>query len=141
MDITGEELEREVLEEPPTQSSQQIFAETLIKKEEEIKKSWRDAMVTESDEKQEPNTWLGRTGWASHLSGLDRAELLAAAQPAGEEERVLQKICHSLETAIEAAKQVYNRRIVGLAALFEINSRESSHKAKKPFKPQMESNS
>ena len=42
---------------------------------------------------------------------------------------------------MEAAKQVCNRRIVGLAILFKINNQESSAKAKNPFKARIESDS
>lgn len=140
LDVSGEEAEREAMEEPPTHNSQQLFAELMIKKEEEIEANWREVVVFD-DQKQEPNAWLGRTGWASHLSGLDREELIAAAQPPTEEESVLQEMCHNLETAMDAAKEVCKRRVVGIFALFEINCRESGTKSTKPFDARMESDS
>lgn len=47
----------------------------------------------------------------------------------------------SIERVIEAAKRVCHRRHVGLATMFEINRREASKRASRPFDARMESDS
>ncbi len=38
-------------------------------------------MIQETDQKKEPNAWLGRVGWATHLNGIDPQLLHQSIQP------------------------------------------------------------
>ncbi|OAA77115.1 RecQ helicase TLH3 [Akanthomyces lecanii RCEF 1005] len=97
--------------------------------------------IKEDDQKREANAWLGRVGWAQHLEGLYPKTLFEMGNPATEDEPVLQQLCGSIERVMEAAKRVCHRRHVGLATMFEINRREASKRASRPFDARMESDS
>ncbi|KAL7940340.1 hypothetical protein V8C42DRAFT_356318 [Trichoderma barbatum] len=86
--------------------------------EEKLEKK-RQARIRVADEKKEPNPWLERTGWARHLEGLNPEKLRDAAGPITDEETVLQGM-------------------VGLAALFEIQSKEVRVKPNRPFDNRLE---
>ena len=51
-------------------AAKQELAAALEKADEEERRQ-----ITEPEESREPNPWLRRVGWASHLAGLDRKEM------------------------------------------------------------------
>ncbi|TQV94887.1 hypothetical protein IF1G_06898 [Cordyceps javanica] len=97
--------------------------------------------IREDDQKKEANAWLGRVGWAQHLEGLHPKTLFTMGDPLAADEGTLQQLCDSIERVMEAAKRVCHRRIVGLSTMFEINRREASKRASRPFDARMESDS
>lgn len=128
------------------ESGQLDDVEAFRKSMEEIEKRFIEAERTKEidgdDQKAEANAWLARTGWAQHLEGLKRCELLDLMAPVHEEdEEELKELCESMGRVMDAAQGVCRRNTVGLAALFEINRRDNDKKAGKPFEARMESDS
>ncbi|MDB5910917.1 MAG: hypothetical protein JWP34_5031, partial [Massilia sp.] len=98
----------------------------------------RVSQIQVPDEKNEPNPWLRRVGWAEHLQGLDREQLRTSIRPVEDGEVVLQQVWQSCERVLEQAKAAAIPQRVGYAALFEINRNDAQVKSKKPFDSRME---
>ena len=98
----------------------------------------QEAEVQEAGQKDEPNLWLRRVGWATHVEGLDRERLIQAVGPIQSDEQGLRRMWESFQRVAEAAQSTARASVVGHAALFEVNRKQASVKATKPFDSQME---
>lgn len=97
--------------------------------------------VAETDDKMDANAWLRRTGWSGHLDGLDATELRAMQAPIAEDEVELQHMRNAQDRLLQTAYGICQGHLIGVAALFEINRREVTQRAKKPFETRMEDGS
>lgn len=109
-------------------AAKQELATALKKAEEEERKK-----ITEPEEAREPNPWLRRVGWASHLAGLDRDEVRELVEPVGEDEVELQVLCKAFDWMIQDAQFNAVKEVVGIHALFEANKKEVDKKPSMPF--------
>ena len=100
-----------------------------------------EAEVKEAGQKDEPNLWLRRVGWATHLDGLDGEKPTSAVGPIQEDEQALRRAWQSFQRVAKAAQGTAQPLVVGYAALFEVNRKEASAKATKPFDGRMEEDS
>jgi RecQ family ATP-dependent DNA helicase len=94
--------------------------------------------VTEAEESREPNPWLRRVGWASHLAGLDRQEVRKLVGDAGADEPDLEVMCRGFDWMIQDAQFNAVKEVVGLHALFEANKKEVDKKPSMPFESWMD---
>lgn len=97
--------------------------------------------VGKADDKTDANAWLRRVGWSAHLDGLDVTELQEMQAPITEEEVELQHMRNAQDRVLQTAYGVCQGHLIGLAALFEINRREVTQRARKPFETRMEDDS
>jgi hypothetical protein len=74
----------------------------------------------------EANAWLARTGWAKHLSGRDRRELLALTALPTDDEHALQRVCQMVEVVMFRAQQKSQPELVGWPVVDFISRREFS---------------
>jgi hypothetical protein len=117
------------------QSPRHTFESIKQGLEKELKEDDEKArrQITEPDEAQEPNPWLRRVGWASHLAGLDRKEIKEFVAPVGEDEPELQILCKAFDWLIQEAQYHAVREVVGQHAMFEANKKEVNKEPKMPF--------
>jgi hypothetical protein len=88
----------------------------------------------ELDESKDVDQWLEYTGWAIHLSGLDRVKLLGYLQPPDSvKDAILYGVCESFDRIIDVARATAVPGLVGRAILFEINREERGVKATSPL--------
>ncbi|PNP44426.1 hypothetical protein TGAMA5MH_03816 [Trichoderma gamsii] len=97
--------------------------------------------VEELDPKNEANSWLQRVGWTRHLEGLEVEELKELVKDPAEDERLLQCMSEQCHNLLEEAYKTCRSYRIRLPAMFEINRREVSVQAKRPFEPRMEADS
>lgn len=95
-------------------------------------------LIRAGDQKAEPNSWLGRVGWAEHLKGLDADRLRNSIRPIEDDEPVLQRMWESMERVMDMAQAAVTPWQVGQAVLFEINRKEVHIKPRKPFDSRLE---
>jgi hypothetical protein len=94
--------------------------------------------VRVADDRNEPNAWVERTGWAQHLRGLDPDRLRTTVQPIGEEEALLQSMWESLERVLDRARSTATAGRVGSAVLFEVGRKDVHVKPSRPFDNRLE---
>jgi hypothetical protein len=95
-----------------------------------------------ADEKKEPSAWLERTGWADHLQKFKaKKDLLPLAAPVHDDEPALQLMCDIFDRVADNDKAASVQRIVGLAALYQIERKEIHIKPSKPFDNRLEDES
>jgi superfamily II DNA helicase RecQ len=97
--------------------------------------------IEELDPKNEANSWLQRVGWTRHLEGLEVEELQQINKEPAEEEMLLQYMSEQCHHLLDEAYKTCRSYRIGLPAMFEINRREVSVQAKRPFEPRMEADS
>lgn len=95
-------------------------------------------LVQAGNEKAEPNLWLRRTGWDTHLKGLDAARLRGTLGTIKDDEPVLRRMWESMERVLDAAQAASAISRIGQAVLFEINRKEAHVKPRKPFDSRLE---
>jgi hypothetical protein len=110
------------------QTKKQMLLEAIRKAQEE-----EDRQITEPDEAKEPSPWLRRTGWASHLEGLDKKKLRTLVAAASDDEPDLQILCKAFDWLIQDAQYHAIREVIGLEALFEANKKEVDKETQMPF--------
>lgn len=93
------------------------------------------------DPKNEANSWLQRVGWTRHLEGLEVEELQQFIKAPAEDEMLLQYMSEQCHNLLDEAYKTCRSYRIGLPAMFEINRREVSVQAKRPFEPRMEADS
>jgi hypothetical protein len=118
-------------EQSPRHTFESIKQELEKELQEDDEKARRQ--ITEPDEAQEPNPWLRRVGWASHLARLDRKEIKEFVAPVGEDEPGLQILCKAFDWLIQDAQYHAVREVVGQHAMFEANKKEVNKEPKMPF--------
>lgn len=109
----------------------------------EVKEANKRRAIEADSNRYVANAWLKRTGWAKHLAGLDREQLVALLQPPNREEKIgeedkieegLMEACQATQRLIKKAHQCCRPEIVGLASLEYVNRRETGQKSsEKPF--------
>lgn len=105
----------------------------------------RTAKTIAEGSNYEPNPWLERTGWVTHLQGLNYQKLQSAAslEPGegweGPDLRtMLQEVWASLDRVIQAARRTATFQVAGVSTLFELHRRDHIHKARVPFSGRLE---
>ncbi|TWU70350.1 hypothetical protein ED733_000020, partial [Metarhizium rileyi] len=93
------------------------------------------------DPKNEANSWLQRVGWTRHLEELEVEELQQFIKTPAEDETLLQYMSEQCHNLLDEAYKTCRSYRIGLPAMFEINRREVSVQAKRPFEPRMEADS
>jgi hypothetical protein len=113
--------------------AQQDFQSSWMAVEERKKKEAVDGEAS----RYEPNAWLGRTGWAKHLAGIEREWLMKLTwlpQKKNKEERELFQACRAVERLIFKAQKVSQASVIGWPAINHINRREfGGDSNEKPF--------
>ena len=97
--------------------------------------------VEELDPKNEANSWLQRVGWTRHLEGLEVEELQQFMKGPTEDQALLQYMSEQCHNLLDEAYKTCRSYRIGLPAMFEINRREVSAVAKRPFEARMEGDS
>lgn len=118
-----------------------LIENIIIAQEERFIQGSHTQRVAETDDKTDANAWLRRTGWSAHLDGLDVTELEEMQAPITENEIELQYMRNAQDRVLQTAYSICQGHRIGLAALFEINRREVTQRAKKPFETRMEDDS
>lgn len=104
--------------------------------------------IVTGNNKAEPNPWLRRTGWATHLAGQDIQFIYRTAaldvnegwvdDEDGIKRTALQLIYGSIDRLAAAAVDVCSYDDVGIAVLFEIGRKNIDVKPPTPFSAQVE---
>jgi superfamily II DNA helicase RecQ len=89
--------------------------------------------IIEGNESREPNTFVARTGWASHLDGFPRDNLIALVAPPSVEEVDLVVFSTAFDWLIQTAQHIVVKQIVGEQTLYEINRKIHGTTAPRPF--------
>jgi hypothetical protein len=89
--------------------------------------------IKEFEESREPNPWLRRVGWASHLAGLDRDSMRELVEEPDSEEPELQILCKAFDWMIQNAQYTTVQEVVGQSALFEVNKKEADKETQMPY--------
>ena len=133
------EVQREVIgvrAEEPWEKASRIIAVQIARAEER-----QNHFVEVTDEAQEANPWLRRTGWARHLEDFNKEELRELVAEIDEEsEPILSNIQKGFRRVIKRAQQTATSEVVGLFALFRINGVEYQKKGTNPFPAYMDDN-
>lgn len=138
------EIEREATagqQAPPQQAARETGAQRIIQAAEQQRQRFRQAQrakIEVADAKLEPSQWLPRVGWAVHLQGLDRHELIRSIEPVQDDEHALGRICQSVQRVAAKAQAQAMRNRSGLVVLFELNRKDGEKKKNKPFVSMME---
>lgn len=115
----------------------------LNKQLKEVEEYKKRKEIEADDNRYIANAWLKRTGWAKHLAGLDREQLILMLEPLkgaeniGEDEaneQGLMEACQATQKVIKKAHCCCKPDIVSLTALEYVNKRETGQKSsEKPF--------
>lgn len=96
-------------------------------------------MIQAGDDKLESVAWLNRTGWAVHLSGLDRTAMREMMGPIQDDEVVLQRMREIFNRVMDSAYVTTTGCTPGSAELFEVERNEAQgNMPSKPFTGRME---
>jgi hypothetical protein len=114
-------------------AAKQELAAALERADEEERRQ-----IREPEESREPNPWLRRVGWVSHLAGLDRQEMRKLVSGVSEDEPELAVLCTGFDWMIQDAQFNVVKEVVGLHALFEANKKEVDKKPSMPFESWMD---
>ncbi|KAL7940369.1 hypothetical protein V8C42DRAFT_362775 [Trichoderma barbatum] len=106
----------------------------------------RTAKAIAEGSNYEPSPWLERTGWVTHLQGLNYQKLQSAAvslEPGdgweGTDQRtMLQEVRASLDRIFQAARRTDTFQVAGVSTLFELHRRDHINKARVPFSGRLE---
>ncbi|KAK7955364.1 hypothetical protein PG988_016058 [Apiospora saccharicola] len=106
------------------------------------------ASVIDTGHKHEPNPWLARTGWATHLQGYDHIRLRTAVglkptegwPPTTDpsDSLVLQEVFGSIDRLVRRAQALASPSSVPQPVLFLLHQRNRDQKPSTPFSGQME---
>lgn len=102
--------------------------------------------IEAGDEKLEPNLWLQRTQWATHLQGRSHKRLIEAmtlragseGEPTSETEQLVMLILESISRVIRASQRTAKASVVGHAVLIEIYGYTHPSEKRVTFKSRME---
>ena len=133
------EVERNITVEEPITSNSNRFNQLQQRISIRLAGSQPDGRtIQETDQKKEPNAWLGRVGWATHLNGIDPQLLHQSIQPPAAEESDLQHIYASIERIVDIAMATAVPGNVARSVLFEIGKRTIYEKPHKPYTAELE---
>jgi superfamily II DNA helicase RecQ len=126
----GEEGIKETREEIHTwETIERLTTERLKHIEQKEKES-----IKRVDENKEPNPWLKRVGWATHLAGKNPEKLRGTVEPVETtKEPMLQAVVESFRRVVQAAQSSAVREVVGIHTLFEVNRKDMMQKPTMPF--------
>lgn len=133
---------------PQLPEANRLLEHVLSYSQQQYKKihSWSSTVVEAADEKHEPNRWLQRVQWATHLRGLDYQKLsqtmaltpLDTEGSASETEQLVMLAIKSVRRVIRAAQETARTSVVGHAVLIEINGQTNPSENRVVFRSGME---
>ncbi|KZZ99751.1 tlh3 [Beauveria brongniartii RCEF 3172] len=95
-------------------------------------------LIDTYNEREGPNSWLRRTGWAEHFAGHTQQWLLTLQRPLEAQEHLAIAVAEQTREIIVKAEEITARANINIATLFEIHRTSVGEKPRMPLSTQLD---